>query len=110
MDIFFAIVITCVLFGFISMLITQRIEVISKSFLWVFMFVHIVLSATYLLYALNSPSDSRKYFKQSSNSEDWLTLFGTGKRTMENWFYKEAALVLLKCYFFFLISTSGLPQ
>lgn len=78
MDIFFAIIITLVLFGFISVLLTQRSEVLSQTFLWILFGVHILLSNTYLIYAMNSPSDSRKYFKVSSNSEEWLALFGTG--------------------------------
>ncbi|MBS4066602.1 MAG: hypothetical protein KGZ74_18715 [Chitinophagaceae bacterium] len=78
MDLFVVILFTLVLFGFIARYISQTNEIIRQEYLWLLAIVHIGLSVTYSVYALSSASDSRKYFKVSSQTENWMDLFDTG--------------------------------
>lgn len=78
MEIYFIIILIFILFGLIVAKIRQSNDLFSNAFLWSLFFVHLILSITYIIYALNSPSDSRKYFRVSSKAEDWIPLFGIG--------------------------------
>lgn len=78
MEIFIAIFFILILFGFFARYISQSKETVRQEYLWLLAFVHITLSVTYSVYALSSASDSRKYFKVSSRTENWIDLFDTG--------------------------------
>jgi hypothetical protein len=78
MEIFFIIILIFILFGLFVAKIRQSDDLFSNTYLWSFFAIHQILSITYLIYALNSPSDSRKYFRVSSKAEDWGPLFGVG--------------------------------
>jgi len=77
-EIYIIIILIFVLFGLFVAKIRQSDDLFSSTFLWSLFIIHQILSITYLIYALNSPSDSRKYFRVSSKAEDWLPLFGVG--------------------------------
>jgi hypothetical protein len=77
-EIYIIIILIFVLFGLFVAKIQQSNDLFSSTFLWSLFIIHQILSITYLIYALNSPSDSRKYFRVSSKAEDWLPLFGVG--------------------------------
>jgi len=78
MDIYIVIILIFILFGLIVARIRQSDNLFTSTFLWSLFGIHQILSITYLIYALNSPSDSRKYFRVSSKAEDWFPLFGVG--------------------------------
>jgi hypothetical protein len=78
MEIFFIIILIFILFGLIVAKIRQSHDLFTSTYLWSLFAIHQILSITYLIYALNSPSDSRKYFRVSSKAEEWMPLFGVG--------------------------------
>lgn len=78
MEIFIIILFILILYGFLVATIRQTNSVISSLFMWIFFATHFVLSITYTIYALNSASDSRKYFQVASNAQEWFPLFGVG--------------------------------
>lgn len=78
MEISFIIILIFILFGLIVAKMRQSHDLFSNFYLWALFAIHQILSITYLIYALNSPSDSRKYFRVSSKAEEWITLFGVG--------------------------------
>jgi hypothetical protein len=80
MEIYFIIISIIFLFGLIVAKIRQSDNLYSNTFLWSLFIIHQILSITYLIYILNSPSDSRKYFEVSSKADDWIMLFGVGTK------------------------------
>jgi len=56
----------------------SKYELPSTNYIWLLFFVHQLLAIAYLVNALFSPSDSKRYFQVASSSENWSSLFDTG--------------------------------
>jgi hypothetical protein len=78
MDSVIVLILMLFFYGLIIRIVCWFYDSIRESYLWILGSIHIVLSATYIIYSLTSATDSRKYFKVSANSDSWLTLFDTG--------------------------------
>lgn len=55
----------------------SRFKVHSERYLWVLFFVHLLLTATYIIYAYQTTSDAFGYFNRSVRSNNWVELWGT---------------------------------
>lgn len=52
----------------------------STGYLWLLFAVHFLLTVAYLVYTIESRSDSVSYFTSSDNASDWLSFFETGTK------------------------------
>lgn len=77
MDVFIAILAVTFIYLFITTLFRDRFRNVPYT-PWLLYVVHLVMSASYMAFTYKSSSDSYKYFKDSSRSETWLTLYETG--------------------------------
>ena len=78
MDIVFVLLLVLLLCFVVINAVNNNFNISSKNYLWLLLLVHILLTATYMIYAAFSSSDSVSYFKKSSSADDWFSLWGTG--------------------------------
>lgn len=78
MDIVIVIILVAFLYGFIKYLLAQKLDKREAPYIWTLAVVHILLSSVYYIYAAFSSSDSQRYYRISSTTDDWFGFFGTG--------------------------------
>lgn len=77
MDIIIVLFFILLITSFLKLSITRNFTFFTGNYVWTLLIFHILFSATYLLYALSSRSDSVQYYNVADSS-NWLDLFKTG--------------------------------
>ena len=78
MDIFIIIALLLLLNTYIVKALNNKYDIASDNYLWLLFFIHFILTATYIIFAYSSRSDSFAYYDRASKSEDWLTMLVYG--------------------------------
>lgn len=78
MDIFAIIFLILLVNTYLIKALVNRFDIASERYLWTLFIVHFLMSATYMLYAYFTTSDSVAYYNKTLASDEWLVFFQTG--------------------------------
>lgn len=78
MDIIVTFLLLLLITAYIIKAVSNRFVIASESYLWTLFVIHTLLTATYMIYAAQTTSDSIAYYAKTTASQSWFELWGIG--------------------------------